>query len=252
MLPASSSRTVPAVTSWPLSMTTTWLQTCSISDRRWLDSSTVDALLREPPEQLAHRAHLLGVEAVGRLVEQEQLGPAEQHPREAEALAHALRVRLHPALDRVARARRPRAHPRGPPRTSGAPPASHHSRRFRMPERCGTNAACSIIVPTRASSGAPGRTGRSNRRASPAVGRISPTSIRSAVVLPAPLGPSSPQTWPRLDLEVEPRDRLHAAVALRQAAHGDHRLSVIDATLGRGSRRSGSQRHEDPVKPPAR
>ena len=65
-----------------------------------------------------------------------------------------------------------------------------------MPRRWGTNAAPSIRVPTRESDGRLGRTGSSNSRASPLVGRMRPTSIRRLVVLPAPLGPSIPHTSP--------------------------------------------------------
>ena len=54
---------------------------------------------RHPAHELAHLAHLTGVEPVGRLVEHEHLGPAEQHAREPEPLPHALRVRLHLAVD---------------------------------------------------------------------------------------------------------------------------------------------------------
>ena len=54
--------------------------------------------------ELAHLAHLARVEAVGGLVEHEHLGTPEQHAREAEPLAHPLRVRLDLAVDRVAEA----------------------------------------------------------------------------------------------------------------------------------------------------
>ncbi len=62
------------------------------------------ALLADAPQQLADRAHLLRVETVRGLVEHEQLGPTEQRARDPEPLAHALRVRLDLAVDRVAEA----------------------------------------------------------------------------------------------------------------------------------------------------
>ena len=37
------------------------------------------------------------------------------------------------------------------------------------------------------------------------------------MVLPAPFGPSSPKTSPRGDVEVDPVDRPHIAIALDQA-----------------------------------
>ena len=57
------------------------------------------ARLGDAPHELAHLAHLTRVEAVGGLVEHEHLGLAQQHAREPEPLAHALRVGLHLAVD---------------------------------------------------------------------------------------------------------------------------------------------------------
>ena len=63
-----------------------------------------------------------------------------------------------------------------------------------MPDRNGTKSECSIIVPTRANTGLLGVMGSPNMRTSPALAARSPTSTRSVVVLPAPFGPSKPQT----------------------------------------------------------
>ena len=46
-------------------------------------------------EHVADPAHAFGVEAVGRLVEDQRVGIAEQHAGEPEALAHAERVAAH-------------------------------------------------------------------------------------------------------------------------------------------------------------
>ncbi len=51
-------------------------------------------------------------------------------------------------------------------------------------------------APTRDSTGAPGTIRWPNTLISPELGWISPVSIRSVVVLPAPLGPSRPSTCP--------------------------------------------------------
>ena len=51
--------------------------------------------------------------------------------------------------------------------------------------------------PSRDSTGAPGRAAWPKTLIRPSVGRIRPMSMRSDVVLPAPLGPSRPSTWPR-------------------------------------------------------
>jgi hypothetical protein len=53
------------------------------------------AAVGEVAQQPAHPAHSLGVEAVGRLVEDQDLGVAEERVRQAEALAHAQRVLAH-------------------------------------------------------------------------------------------------------------------------------------------------------------
>ena len=58
--------------------------------------------LGDAVDELAHLAHLAGVETVRGLVEHEHLGPAEQHACEAQPLAHALGVRLHLPVDGVA------------------------------------------------------------------------------------------------------------------------------------------------------
>ena len=79
------SSTEPAATSLPLSITTACVQICSTSASTWLENSTVDPGLGDPVHEQAHLAHLAGVEAVGRLVEHEHLGPAEQHACEARA-----------------------------------------------------------------------------------------------------------------------------------------------------------------------
>ena len=50
------------------------------------------AAVGEAAQQPAHPAHALGIEAVGGLVEDQDLGIAEQRVGEAEALAHAERV----------------------------------------------------------------------------------------------------------------------------------------------------------------
>ena len=55
------------------------------------------AVVGVPAEQVAHPADAGRVEAVGRLVEDQHLGVADQRGRDAEPLAHAERVVAHPA-----------------------------------------------------------------------------------------------------------------------------------------------------------
>ena len=56
---------------------------------------------REPAQEIAQPADTLGVEPVCRLVEDQQLGIAEQRSREAEPLAHPERVALHASARRT-------------------------------------------------------------------------------------------------------------------------------------------------------
>ena len=90
-----------------------------------------DALVGEPPDEPAHVAHPARVEAGRRLVEQQQPRLAQQRRRDAEPLAHAVRVTADlvllagAQLDGVER----------PPIRSAAPPPSSaaHSSRLRRP-----------------------------------------------------------------------------------------------------------------------
>ena len=58
----------------------------------WLGEQDGDALVGEAAHEHAHVAHAGGVQAGGRLVEDEQRGVADQRPGDAEPLAHAVRV----------------------------------------------------------------------------------------------------------------------------------------------------------------
>ena len=66
-------------------------------------------------------------------------------------------------------------------------------------------------APRRASTGAPGTTGSPKTWIAPAVGVISPTSMRRAVVLPAPFGPEQPDDLAALDAEADVVDGAVAA-----------------------------------------
>ena len=58
---------------------------------RWLDTNTVPPRAGEVAEVVAQPADAVGVEAVGRLVEQQDLRVAEEGAGQGEALAHAER-----------------------------------------------------------------------------------------------------------------------------------------------------------------
>ena len=135
------------------------------------------------------------VEAVGRLVEDQHLRVAEQRGGDRQALAHAHRVALHAA------GRRRRSRP------TAARTSSTRLRRMPAGERRGPAGGCGRCGPggTRRPR-APRRRGRRAARArrsgappnvaEPDDGRTSPSSARSVVLLPAPLGPRKPVTRP--------------------------------------------------------
>ena len=92
------------VTSRPLAMITTSSTVWATSASRWLDTSTVPPSSAKRAQELPQPVDALGVEAVGRLVEDQHLGVAEQGAGQAEALAHPEREALDPAVAGVAEA----------------------------------------------------------------------------------------------------------------------------------------------------
>src|SRR5439155_25841148 len=57
--------------------------------------------LRDAADEIAHLAHLLRVQTGRRLVQDQKIGSSQQSLRDPKALLHAVRVRLHLAVDRV-------------------------------------------------------------------------------------------------------------------------------------------------------
>ena len=230
--PPASESGVPAATIRPRSTIVTWSHVFSTSVSRWLETRIV----RPPPasvdEQVADLDDAGGVEAVDRLVEDEDRRVGEQGQRDPEPLAHPGRI----APRR--RARRPTARSTRASaaaiRAFGREPRSSPMRR---PARAGSR------LPTgagrrRGSRPSPRRARRrpsSRSTGSPAIvtlpasARTRPTRIRSAVVLPAPFGPSSPTTWPSSTDEIEPIEGGDAPVSLAQAGRLDGRGHAAEA-----------------------
>ena len=83
---SSSSLTTPSRTICPRWMIATRSQICSTSLSRWLDRKIRLALLgRQPADELADLVHAARVEAVGWLVEDQQVRVAEQRRRQRSA-----------------------------------------------------------------------------------------------------------------------------------------------------------------------
>ena len=79
----------PWATSLPKFITATCVQTCSTSVSRWLERNTVDPSAASSRTRWRISRVPLGVHAVRRFVENQQLARSEERVREAEPLAHA-------------------------------------------------------------------------------------------------------------------------------------------------------------------
>ena len=114
--------------------------------------------------------------------------------------------------------------------------------RFSRPVRFSSTAAYWPARPICWRSSAASRTtSRPATRAVPASGFSSVVSTRTAVVLPAPLGPSRPSTVPAARLEVDAVERAHVAEGLHEPLDGDRGAGggrhALDGTRHRGRRR---------------
>ena len=145
-------------------------------------------LVGEPADQAAHVAHPARVEAGGGLVEQQQPRLAQQRRGDPEPLAHPVRVAADPVLgavgqlDGLERLVDPR-------RRAAAVERGQQLEVARARSGTGRRRGASTKPATPSSARTLSCGSRPNSRTVPAVGRISPSIIRSEVVLPAPFGP---------------------------------------------------------------
>ena len=151
------------------------------------------SLVGEVAQQLPHPADALRVQAVHRLVEQQDVGVAEQRGGDAEPLPHAQGEPAHPVvghrleadhLDDVVHAAPGQGvalRQREQVRVGGAPGMA----------RAGVDEGAD---PAHRLGQLP--VGAAEHVAVPAVGRVSPRTQRIVVVLPEPLGPRKPVTRP--------------------------------------------------------
>ena len=150
-----------------------------------------DQRARPAVEQVLERGQRVGVEVVGRLVEQQHVGLADEQPQQLQPAALAARQVAHggpgrargrsraarPAGRRSApcRRRRPSASRSRSPRSRAGRPAR------RGPRRPGVSSATCTVLP---------------RLTRPVVGCCRPDRSRSSEVLPAPLTPTRPTRSP--------------------------------------------------------
>ena len=190
---------MPSAITRPWSMTAMRSASRSASSRYWVVSSTVVPSATSS-SIVSHRStRLRGSRPGGRLVEEQHRRARDERGREVEPAAHAAGVGLRhavggvgevEALEQLAPARLGGA--RGARRRGGRP-----SRGSRAPVRWSSTAAYWPARPMRARSFAASRTTSSPAtRAVPASGESRVERIRTVVVLPAPLGPSTPSTVP--------------------------------------------------------
>ena len=164
------------------------------SESTWLDTSTVRPSAALRPQEVAQPPDALGVQAVGGLVEDEDLGVAEQRRGEREPLAHAHASSL--PTRRVAACSSSTSASTSSTREAGSAGQRGERPQVVAPRAAGVEArdlqrradgARRVVEPP---------VGAAEDLRLPAVGRASPRTIRSVVVLPAPLGPRKPVIAP--------------------------------------------------------
>ena len=156
------------------------------------DQHRAPLLVGQVPEEAAQPLDALGVQAVGRLVQHEHGGVAEQRGRQGQPLPHAEGVAAGAPVAGVGQTRPGRA-----PRRRGT--AGARRRGSRPAGGCGPTAPGGRRLEDRADGahrlGQRG-VGRAVEGRRPASGRSSPRTMRRVVVFPAPLGPRKPVTEP--------------------------------------------------------
>ena len=182
------------------------------------DEDGAALLVGEVAEEAAQPLDALGVQAVGRLVEHQDGGVAEQRGGQRQPLPHAEGVAAGPAVAGVGQAHLDE-HLVGARTAGGRRPGS------RRAGGCGRSApgGTPSRAPRRRCAAGSGSAayGVPSNVAVPASGCISPRSIRSVVVLPAPFGPEEAGDRAGLHGEAEVADRLDAPEGLAQSADLD-------------------------------
>ena len=195
-----------------------------------------------------HVPHVLAlgrVEPGGRLVQEDHVGGADQAGGQVEPPAHAagvglgLPVRGVGQVEPVEQLGGPLAGRRRGPGPAGCRRAPGSAGRSgpRRPRRTGRSGRC--IWRTRSASRT---TSKPLIRAVPASGVSSVERMRTAVVLPAPLGPSTPSTVPRGTARSTPCSAFVCPKCLDEALGLDHQVSCHAPSL-RGPADTAPTRH---------
>ncbi len=198
------------------------------------------ALAGEVDEDVADPADALGVEPVGRLVEDHRVRVAEQHAGEPEPLAHAERVAADLALGDLGQPDERRA-PRRPGRC-GTPLLAASQRRWLRPERAGWTYPASSSAPISYS----GRRNDSKRlaveRRRAALGPVEAEHAAHRRALARPVRAEEAGDPARVDVEAQVVDGDDAAEPLGQVADLDHRSVRARRATPRRRRRAPRRR----------
>ena len=221
-------------------MTTTWSQVYSTSGSRCDERIRLTFLLcAEIADQLEHLVAALRVHAVGRLVEEQQVGIVDERLRQLDALLHAGRVGLDVAVARLAEADVVQHLVRALHRVDRA--AGRPARRSRRRTTRRSCRECARRSPACSRCGRGSRAARcatsspSTRHRARWSGLTKPSSALSIVLLPAPFGPSRP-TAPRANRARHVLERLVLPVDDRHAVelHDRRRRQRLGARIAVG------------------
>ena len=210
------------------------------------------ALWRRAPRASPTARCGCGVEARRRLVEEDHGRPGDERRGEVEAAAHPAGVGAHEPLAGVGEAERRE-------QLAGALAGRAAAEVVETADHLEVLEAGQVLVHGRVLAGqpdslaepAPRRGRRRGRRPAPSRRRAacSVVRIRTAVVLPAPLGPSRPKTLPGLDAQVDAAKGDDVPVALAQPLGLDcglvgHTLHATEAGRSAGPSASASGRRQ--------
>ena len=152
------------------------------------------SLVGQLANELADLTDPGGVEAVGRLVEHEQLGVLQQGDADPEPLPHPQRVAPHEIVGPFGQ---PYSFECGVDGWRPMPAVVASTVSVSRPERPGLTPGSSTNAPILPiTSGRPCGDSTPSSRQCPAVGRARPSRHRIVVVLPDPFGPKNPNTPP--------------------------------------------------------
>ena len=194
------------------------------------------ALGHQPFDRRPHLQAAARVQAGRGLVEEEHRRAGDERRRQVQAPAHAAGVGLHGAIGRLHEVE-------ALEQLLPAPLGRRAALAVQAPDHDQVLEAGEVLVDGRVLPGEADAAAQLDgvaddveaRDAAPCRRRACSSVVRTrtAVVLPAPLGPRSPSTLPGGDLQVDAVEGPDVAEGLHQAGHADRRLARVRAVHGR-------------------